>query len=248
MGRELSHVLAGGRVTLPVRLLWGVVAMMVAAGFASLGFWQYGRAEEKQLWLDGYAAALQSPPQPLVDALEVVLKAPIRVIGDISFVDAPVMLLDNQQREGRIGVRAYALARVAAGTPPVLVELGWLPLGANRALPPVASPEGLQHIEGVLLPWPGQGLRLAENPWDDEHTVLLTYLDRDEIGRKTGAALYHGVLQPDPSLPLGHLREAGTLPNTLPPERHRGYAVQWWGLSITVLVVYLTLALRRREK
>jgi cytochrome oxidase assembly protein ShyY1 len=30
----------------------------------------------------------------------------------------------------------------------------------------------------------------------------------------------------------------------LPPERHRAYAVQWFGLAATVLVIYLTLAWR----
>ena len=56
------------------------------------------------------------------------------------------------------------------------------------------------------------------------------------------------MLQPDPALALGYVRDAGTLPNTLPPERHRGYAVQWWGLSATVVAVYLILAWRRRAK
>lgn len=231
------------------RLLWAVVALVVAAGFASLGFWQYGRAGEKQRWLDGYAAALAAAPNRLADALtSPAPEVPIRTVGEVAFLDAPVLLLDNQQREGRVGVRAYALARNEASGVTVLVELGWLSLGTDRALPPVAVPDGVQSLDGVLLPWPGQGLRLAENPWEGEPAVLLTYLDREEIGRKTGNTPYHGVLQPDPALALGYVRDAGTLPNTLPPERHRGYAVQWWGLAITVLAVYLILALRRRTK
>lgn len=238
------------RVSLPGRLLWGTVALIVAGGFASLGFWQFGRAGEKQRWLDGYAAALAAPPQALADVLAGPAPGvPIRIAGDISFADAPVLLLDNQQRQGRVGIRAYALAHDEKSSAPVLVELGWQPLGAERSLlPSVAVPDGVQHIEGVLLPWPGQGLRLAENPWQGEGAVLLTYLDREEIGRKTGIAPYHGVLQPAPVQTLGYVRDAGTLPNTLPPERHRGYAVQWWGLAAAVLVVYLTLALRRRVK
>ncbi len=236
-------------MSLSARLLWGALALVVAGAFATLGFWQYGRAGEKQRWLDGYAAALDASPRALPDALAgAAPEVPIRTAGDVAFLDAPVLLLDNQQREGRVGVRAYALARAGDGGAVVLVELGWLPLGADRALPPVAVPGGVQHVEGVLLPWPGQGLRLAENPWEGEGAVLLTYLDRDEIGRKTGNAPYHGVLQPDPALALGYVRDAGTLPNTLPPERHRGYAVQWWGLSATVVAVYLILAWRRREK
>lgn len=236
------------------RLLWGVVALAVAGGFASLGFWQYGRAGEKQRWLDGYAAAMDAPPKVLSDALiEPPPEVPVRIQGGIAFFpDAPVLLLDNQQRDGRIGVRAYAMAAATNGKVPMLVELGWLPMSADRTLPPVVVPAGAQHIQGLLLPWPGQGLRLAENPWKREgeggDAVLLTYLDRDEISQNIGARPYHAVLQPDPALALGYVRDAGTLPNTLPPERHRGYAVQWWGLSFTVIVVYLLLALRQRKQ
>ncbi len=34
----------------------------------------------------------------------------------------------------------------------------------------------------------------------------------------------------------------------MPPERHRGYAVQWWGLSLTVIITYLILNLRRKNR
>lgn len=234
---------------LATRLLWGGVALICAGAFATLGFWQYGRAGEKQRWLDGYAAAMAAPAQALSIALAMPpQKVPVRIKGDIDFLDTPALLLDNQQRDGRVGVRAYALAAASDGQAAVLVELGWLPMPADRVLPQVDVPVGVQPIEGVLLPWPGQGLRLAENPWETQAAVLLTYLDRDEIERKTGISPYHGVLQPDPALALGHARDAGTLPNTLPPERHRGYAVQWWGLSATVIAVYLILTMRRRVK
>lgn len=230
-----------------VRLAWGVVAVLLAAGFASLGFWQYGRADEKARWLEGYASALQAEPRPLAQLLSAPPPdVPLRTSGTVRLMPSPALLLDNQQREGRVGVRAYALGQVHGASVPVLVELGWLPIGPQRVLPEIVMPTEAQQIDGVLLPWPGQGLKLAENPWQrDAAAVLLTYLDRDEIGDQTGTSPYDGVLQPAPSMSLGYVRDAGTLPNTLPPERHRGYAVQWWGLSLTVMVVYLILALRR---
>ncbi|MCX7557826.1 SURF1 family protein, partial [Xanthomonadaceae bacterium JHOS43] len=119
-----------------------------------------------------------APPRPLADALAgPPPEVPARVRAAVEFLPTPVLLLDNQQREGRVGVRAYAQA-TTTGSTPVLVELGWLPMGANRALPQVTVPSGTQIIDGVLLPWPGQGLRLAENPWEGQGAVLLTYLDR----------------------------------------------------------------------
>jgi cytochrome oxidase assembly protein ShyY1 len=54
-------------------------------------------------------------------------------------------------------------------------------------------------------------------------------------------------LRLDPALPLGYQRDLDVLPNTLPPERHRGYAVQWFGLAVASLVTALVLTLRRKK-
>ncbi len=35
------------------------------------------------------------------------------------------------------------------------------------------------------------------------------------------------------------------LANTLPPERHRGYALQWFGLAFATLVTAIFMSLRR---
>ena len=60
-------------------------------------------------------------------------------------------------------------------------------------------------------------------------------------------ALPDRVLRLDPALPFGDERDLDLLPNTLPPQRHLGYAVQWFGLALTVLVVAGVLERRRRR-
>jgi cytochrome oxidase assembly protein ShyY1 len=52
------------------------------------------------------------------------------------------------------------------------------------------------------------------------------------------------VLKLDPQSPIGYARDLDILPNTLPPQRHLGYAVQWFGLALTVLVTALVLTFR----
>ena len=56
------------------------------------------------------------------------------------------------------------------------------------------------------------------------------------------------MLKLDPASPLGYTRDLDILPNTLPPERHLGYAVQWFGLALAVLVTALVLSLRRGRR
>ena len=43
-------------------------------------------------------------------------------------------------------------------------------------------------------------------------------------------------------------RDLDVLANTLTPDRHLGYAVQWFGLAATVLVVAVVLTARRRKE
>lgn len=232
-------------------LAWAALALLAAGAFASLGFWQADRAVQKQRWLDGYAAALVAAPIDLSQALAMPSRQlPVRVVGDFTLQPQTLLFLDGQQREGQVGVRAYVLADSDASTAPLLVELGWLTFGPDRSLPEIDVAGAHQRIQGLLLPWPAQGLRLGENRWAGAVPApLLAYLDRDEIGRETGHLPYDGVLRPDPGLNLGAaVRDAVALPNTLEPEQHRGYALQWWGLAATVVVTYLILAFRRRTK
>jgi cytochrome oxidase assembly protein ShyY1 len=75
----------------------------------------------------------------------------------------------------------------------------------------------------------------------------MTRVDFDAIHAATGLASWPYVVRLDPDLPLGYPRDLDVLPNTLPPERHLGYAVQWWALALAVLVTALVLTYRSRS-
>ncbi|MGJ4728473.1 SURF1 family cytochrome oxidase biogenesis protein, partial [Luteimonas sp. SDU101] len=89
-----------------------------------------------------------------------------------------------------------------------------------------------------------QGLSAA-TPGGD---VLAVRLDAPGLPVLLGLdALPPRVLKLDPALPIGHARDLDVLPNTLPPQKHLGYAVQWFGLAIAVLVTALVLTFRFRR-
>lgn len=243
-------------------LLW-VLALLLAAGFAGLGRWQLGRQTDKRAMLDAVAAVLAERRA-----------SPAAAVGDSGrsdtydwtvlrgrFVQAPALLLDNQRRGDRVGVRVYRAFQPEAGTaegvpatlPPLLVELGWLPLPPDRRMPPVPQPSGEFRLEGLLLPPPGSGLTLGPPAADAQGHLLVTGLHPEALAAPMGLAkLAPRVLRPPPEFGFGadapaYARDFDILPNTLPPERHLGYAVQWFALSATVLVVAAVLTLRRRS-
>lgn len=228
-------------------LLGWILAVAAIALFCALGAWQFGRMQAKRDMLEQVGSVLEARlPQPLALAAD-----PARArdydwaAGTGTFADLPAVLLDNQQRDGRVGVRAYRLFLPVRGRP-LLVELGWLPLPPDRRLPQVPRPPGQRRIEGLLLPPPSGGLASRALLPQPSGALLATAIDRDRLAAAFRLpAVAPRVLRLDPRQPLGYARDLDVLPNTLPPERHLGYAVQWFGLALAVLATALVLTFRR---
>ena len=230
-------------------LLWAF-ALLAIAGFSSLGVWQLGRAELKREMLAEVQRALAArTPQP----------AP--VLGDDArsgaydwveltgrFVDVPAVLLDNQQHAGRVGVRAYRVFETTAGVR-LLVDLGWVALPPDRTLPQVPRDASRNVLRGLLLPPPGSGLRLGEPQPQTDGTLLTMRVEPAAIASALRLpALAPRVLRPEPEAGFGYQRDFDILPNTLPPEKHIGYAVQWFALALAVLVTSVLLTVRRARR
>lgn len=229
-------------------LLW-LLALAAFVAFVGLGRWQWGRALEKEALLAQREQALIAPPRALATGLEGAAGVPALVAGQGEFPDVPAVLLDNQLRDGRVGVRVYRAFRPNDGAAPLLVDLGWMPLPADRSLPPTPSIEGPQQVCGLLIAPPSAGIALGEvvQPQPDGR-LLVTRLDPAALAGRLGLpALASRVLRLDPALPIGYARDLDLLTNTLPPEKHRGYAIQWWGLATAVAAIALLLGLRRRH-
>jgi len=224
------------------------LAVLAMAVFSLLGTWQLGRMRLKQTMLDEVAAVLeQRAPAPWAQALART-EGYDWMRGSGMFADAPALLLDNQIREGRAGVRAYRVF-VPDEAPPgaaVLVDLGWRPLEDRRVLPVIDLPHGSQWLQGVLAPPPSSGLAQAVATQQPDGTVLAVSLRTPDLPQLLHQThLSARVLRLDPELPLGYPRDLAILPNTLPPERHLGYAVQWYALALTVLITALLLTFRK---
>ncbi|HVJ38136.1 MAG TPA: SURF1 family protein, partial [Stenotrophomonas sp.] len=216
--------------------MWGgwLLALAVACAFAMLGRWQLQRMHEKQALLV-QASHVRLHPQQLDEALGR-RQALQWVSGEVELQPQQI-LLDNQMREGRAGVRIYQPARSAGGHW-LLLDLGWWPLPGDRQLPALVPISGRHPVRGLLAAPPSSGLLLgpALSATAQPSTWLATRMDTAAIARTLGRRdISSQVLRLDPALPLGYARDLEILPNTLPPARHLAYAVQWFGLALAVL-------------
>lgn len=229
------------------RIALAALAVALAGLFVVLGGWQWGRAEEKRAMIATQESALRQPARPLAAALDEEANGPLRVAGAGVFLDRPAVLLDNQVRQGRAGVRVYRVFMPRAARRPLLVELGWLPLPPDRSLPATPRPEGEWDLRGLLASPPAAGLALGEEaPAAIAEQVLVTRVRPQALAAalEVREGLAPRVMRPDPALALGYARDLDPLNHSLPPERHRAYAVQWWALA-AVAMVFAVLAARR---
>jgi surfeit locus 1 family protein len=249
------------------RLLWLLPALLLAALFTRLGLWQLERGELKALMLADFEAAVAAAPEPIERFLQqpsLPLRAelsmaaagatpaydgpslPAQVSARGRFDAAATVILDNQVLEGRSGIHVLTLFHPQAAERPLLVNLGWQPLAdRNRVTLPTLPAQDVV-LRGLLMAPPSIGLRLGNATWQSgQAPPLLAYLDIEALREQMGVELFDGVLLLDPQAEFGLLRRWQALPNTLPPEKHRGYAVQWFGLALAVLAVYLILSRRR---
>ncbi|WP_166212216.1 SURF1 family protein [Cognatiluteimonas telluris] len=225
-----------------------VLAVLVIALFTRLGFWQLARMHEKQALLAASHAVVRDRiAHPLALAANDARATGYDwAAGRGHFIPGPAVLLDNQARDDRTGVRAYRVFQPdARGAPPLLVELGWLPVPGDRTMPKIAAIPGTLRIDGLLSPPPSGGLARAIVTPQADGSLLTITLDLSLLRRALQLpTLAPRVLKLDPAQPIGYARDLDILPNTLPPQRHLGYAVQWFGLALAVLVTALVLTFR----
>lgn len=215
--------------------LIGIAVVWLA--LIALGTWQVQRAWEKQALLAAQARARDEPPQtsaacPATDAA----LRPARVSG--TFVTSDQILLDNRIRNGRAGYDVITPLRLGSGEL-LLVNRGWVAAGATRAQAPEApAPAGRVTLEGqwrVPEHNPFVPRRAPERVGDFWRSARI---DPTVWSTRLGSPVCDLLLLLDADQPHGYLR--GWPLMTFGPQRHYGYAAQWYGLALALagLVFY----------
>jgi surfeit locus 1 family protein len=224
-----------------------VLAVLGMALFLRLGFWQLDRADQKQALLDQYQIGQQSQVEiTSSNADRLARYQRVRVTG--RYDPAHQILLDNMpSHSGQPGYRVLTPLQTSVGW--VLVDRGWLPLGRSREqLPDIGVTPDERTITGTMDALPRAGLQL-ETPLIDPNTPwprVLSFPTQAALEQQLGHELLPGLLLLDASQPDGYQRvwEAHL---GFKPERHVGYAVQWFALAAAALILFLVISVRTKK-
>lgn len=215
--------------------------------FLVLGFWQLDRADQKEARVSEYA----SQPRVLSDAgdAEALLRGRtlVPVTSVVNINDSRYFLLDNRTREGRPGYEVIVPVEVGAGI--MLANLGWVAGNPDRRILPtlIIEPGQSMQIEAAL----GRPENLMQLGSDIEAQTgwpkRIQLIDTPFMSEKLGFLLEPFVLQIQSSTFSEITPHLPTI-KSMPPERHIGYAVQWFGLALALIVWLLVSAqFSRRE-
>jgi surfeit locus 1 family protein len=237
--REYSPVLNSrrSRVFAP-RLIPTLATAVAVVAFGALGNWQLGRADEKRAMARSFNAG-----GPAIEWARLPVDAPrFQRVSLRGYYDAGhQFLLDNMSHESVAGVQVLTPLVLDNGDA-VLVNRGWLPFGATRQeLPDVGVDGEKRTVVGRVddLPRPGIWLKGPEaTGWPR----LVQYPDMAQLATALGRELASRQVLLDPSVPDGYVRD-WIVPGTT-PDRHLGYAVQWFALAALAAGIWFVLSFR----
>jgi surfeit locus 1 family protein len=224
--------------------LFSVVFLVV---FVQLGIWQLRRANEKvellrieqERWDRAPVGIADVPQDPaLADGVPVVMRG--------KYLNRDLFLLDNRVLDGRVGFEVLTPFRDAGSGRLVLVNRGFVRMARTRSDPPVIPPprdnpeavRGHVHVPADgddsghgMSTIPGSRLHIveAENPGIAEsvlHEPMYAYIVRLDVNDPDALPRYWPV-------------------TVMSPQRHRGYAIQWFAMALAVFGAWLFFTFRR---
>jgi surfeit locus 1 family protein len=238
-----------GSRTFAPRLFMTLLTLAVFLGLVSLGRWQLHRAAEKRVLFEAFAhgsgAAERidraSPPVPRYQEVQ----------AQGRYDESRQILIDNMvDAAGRAGYYVVTPFLLQGGGA-ILVNRGFVPQGRSRqVLPPIRVDGHERQILGRIDHLPAAGIQLGQRPLlrppypvvasFPSHAELAALLNESDFSR-AGELILLDQDQPD-----GY--ERAWTPPGFPPERHLGYAVQWFALAAALLVIYVVTNTKKTER
>lgn len=224
----------------------GIITFAMVLGILlSLGNWQLSRAAEKRAVQNLRAEASNLKPLAASDFF---------TQSDIDFRQAEVngdwaidkiFLLDNSIRAGTAGYEVLTPMSVEGGW--ILVNRGWIARGPVRAeLPPIPVVKGSAAVSGYVVRPSERAFTLKDDDFSaPSWPMVIQKIDMKGISSLFSQPLAPVVLRLSPDDSSGMIRDWQIV--AMGPEKHEGYAVQWFGLSLAWVVIFVVANTTNRK-
>ena len=234
--------------------IWMTIATAVMLSVCiKLGLWQYNKADSRRVLQTQLSARLNEPAVALpadIIALESWRYKRVKFAGIYDVKHQ--ILLDNQVQNTVAGYHVLTPMQVKGSNTYVLVNRGWVPrsaasVGEVPKPPTIDTPLDSQEIEGDIGLPATKFFTMDTPPSSNEGwQQVWQNLDMVRYAKSVPFAVQPFVVRLDSKSNGG-----GFVRNWSPPgERvtmHLGYAYQWFGFALTLLVIYIVLNIKKVE-
>lgn len=230
------------------KLIPTIATFLLLPLLINLGLWQSHKADSKQAKQALFDQREKEPPIGI--GSEAVNLEEIRyshVITHGYFEPEFQILLDNQIHDGQAGYHVITPLRISGSTMHILVNRGWVPVGSDRSiLPVIDTPQMEVEIIGYAQDPSTKYFELSR-PADLMAGKWQKVWQNLDMKRYSGAVkfpLQPAIILLDPESKSGGFVREWPKPD-LRIDVNRGYALQWYFMSIALVIIYIATNLKK---
>lgn len=233
------------------RLIPTLATLLLLPILINMGLWQSRKADQKLALQQIYDS--RETLQPLKIGAQLVNPDEVqfsKIVVRGSYDPAQSILLDNQIYQGKVGYQVITPLQIEGSAVRILVYRGWVPVGEDRrVLPDIVTPQGVVELNGYAYIPSNKYLELGSEVDSTQGTRKIVWqnLDLKRYAKTVSFTMQPIAVQLDPaSTPDGLVRD-WPRPD-LHIEVNRGYAFQWFAMSVALVLIYLFTNIKRTPR
>ena len=201
----------------------------------SLGVWQIDRGYKKKELENTFLERQSQPVKEIKYNTFENSDLYRNVVLEGKYLDQ-IFLLDNKIHNGKPGLKVFSPFE-SINESLVLVSRGWIEFEDRSNLPMIKTERNALKIQGILRSESKDFILRNDNMKKNTNPMLVQTINLDELSNYLGKPLSPYILE------LSELSKSAFVktwqPINLSSFRHFGYAVQWFGLGLVLIIGYL---------
>jgi len=237
-----------GKYQLTINFWFFIIFLLVQTGLNELGFWQLARAQEKQVRLSKLAKQQLIEVKSLKNINSSMVDNFVKIDLQVTLKVHYNLLIENKIQNGNLGYHVLNLVEDNLSGKNLLVNRGWINGTAKRAdIPRVDLPLSHWNVKGRIYQINPDILSKDAEIENHGDILRLPVLDTFMLSQLEE----HFKLKIEPYL----LRLDKNVTDTfevdwawisMTPEKHLGYAFQWFALSFAFLMISLFALVKKK--
>jgi len=216
--------------------------LLLFPALVRLGFWQLEREQEKLMLQSLYDSRQSAEVVSLssLDETSDLQYLPVKLQGN--FDNEHNFLLDNKIFEGQVGFEVLTPFYTSEGLL-VMVNRGWIAQNEYREiLPQLKEVSGEIELQGKVYVPLGEQFMLGVEDQKSNWPRVIQSLDIENMiaTYNPGAEYFSYSVRLDALQPGVYVRNWPVISTS--PEKHRGYAIQWFTMATVLLLLYLYIS------